>query len=297
MKLEIHGFEPSRVGDAVAVYNRLTLCTPFCYPITAEIFAEAVARRKEFDPAGFLIAYADGQPVGLIHAWLFERRGAKGGSILLFLAVERLVCRRLLSAALDYLRRRGAQVCEVMGNAPGTRMFYAGIHMGYEVSLWRGYYAAVNALEHEGFDLVCEGFIMSKTLAQEPEVEPPVAEVTLRLKPGEDTGPFYTQAAVEAYAGEENIGACHYHFLKRLSAHLGKGIGQITISLSEKYHRRRIGSALLSRAHQELYRMGVRTVILATNYELYLAIRMYEKLGYRKELIDLWVFAKYFDEA
>lgn len=294
--MEICRFEPSRVGDIVALYNWMTVRAPYCYPIAPDIFNEAVAGRTEFDPEGFFIAYDKGRPAGLLHAWMCERNGATGGSILLFLACDRHVCRALLAAALDFMKCRGSRRCEVMGNAPGTRLFYGGVHLGLEACLWRGYYAAINALEHAGFDLVCEGFIMSMPMDQEPVLVPPADGVALSIKPDGDAGSFYTNATVEARLGEERIGGCRFHFLKRLSAHLGKGVGQITIAIDEKYHRRKIGSALLTRAHQELYRMGARTVILATNYELYPAIRMYEKLGYRKELIDLWVFARDFDD-
>ncbi len=294
--MEIRAFDPSLAADAVAVYNWMTARTPYCYPLTPDIFAEAVTDRKEFNPEGFFIAYAGGRPQGLIHAWTFERNGATGGSILLFLAQDRLVCRELLAAALDHMKRRGARSCEVMGNAPGSHFFYRGVHLGFEVCLWRGYYAAINALERAGFDLVCDGFFMSRQLDGDAGDAPPPEGITLAIRPGEDAGSFYTNARVEARLGDEPIGGCRFHLLKRLSAHLGRGIGQITIGIDEKHHRRKIGSALLARAHGELFRLGARTVILATNHELYPAIRMYEKLGYRKEVAELRVYAGDFDE-
>ena len=187
-------------------------------------------------------------------------------------------------------------VCEVMGNFSGGRLFYAGVHMGCEVCLWNGYYAAVNALKRLNFELTLHGFIMACEMQAEPEAQQPAAEITFKLAPQEDTGSFHTNARVEAYLGDERIGACNYHFLKRLSQHLGRGIGQITIAVDERYHRRKIGSALQTRAHRELFRLGARKVILATNYRVYPAIKMYEKLGYRKELVDLFMFTGYLAE-
>ncbi len=289
--MTIRRFEPTMANDVVAIYNHVTVRTPFCYPITAELFAEAVTMRKEFDPAGLLVAYADGRPAGLIHAHAIESNGAAQGCVALFLANQRAVCQRLLAAALAHLRQRGARGCSVTAN-PAARVFYAGVFMGMEVLLWRGYYAVINSLEREAFDQTCEGFIMSKSLEREPDVEPYPADITMRINHDEDSGSFYTNDSIEAYAGEERIGACPYHFLKRLSSHRGQGIGQIGISVDARYHRRRIGSALLTRAHRELYRMGAKTVILATNYALYPAIKLYEKLGYRQELIPLRCYAK-----
>ena len=77
MRIEVRCFEPAMTGDAVAVYNRLTTRTPFCYPITPEIFAEAVSAKSIFEPAGFFVAYAEGQAGGADpRAGLRERRQA-----------------------------------------------------------------------------------------------------------------------------------------------------------------------------------------------------------------------------
>ena len=40
--------------------------------------------------------------------------------------------------------------------------------------------------------------------------------------------------------------------------------------------------------------MGVMQVILATNYQAYPALKLYEKTGYKKELMELYDFTGYF---
>ena len=296
MPLEVRCFEPAMVGDIVAAYNRLTARAPLCYPITPEIFAESVTAKSAFHPEGFFVARLDGKCAGLIHAMEFEKAGRKEGSICLYVAEERGACRALLASAVAFLKERGAARCHVMGNAPGAQAFYAGLHTGYEVCLWRGYYQSVLALEHAGFELTCHGFLMSLALDREPEQVTPTIDVSLRVTRHPDAGSFYTKAVVEAFIGEEKVGNCGFYFLKRVSQHLGQGVGQITISVKEQYRRRRIASGLLSRAHRELWALGARRVVLATNYELYPAIQLYEKTGYRKEIVDFYIYTGYFDE-
>lgn len=296
MSVEVRPFENSMLQDVVTVYNQLTSKTPFCYPLTPEMFTEAVISKKSFNPEEFFVAYENGKPKGFIHSAVHAKQGHTNGGILLFLAEERLVCRALVSSALKYLGKKGAVVCHVMGDKSGNAEFYAGVHMGYEVVLWQGFFAVVNELQKQRFDLVRQGFIMSKNMDAEPEILPPASGVSLKVEQKDDTGSFYTNGIVKAFAGETEIGACHFHILKRLSKYLGQGVGQITISVNSKYHHQGLGQALLSRAHAEMYRMEARKIILATNYSLYPAIKMYEKLGYKKELIELLVYIGYMEE-
>jgi ribosomal protein S18 acetylase RimI-like enzyme len=276
-------------GDVVTVYNRRTAHTPYCYPLDEGLLEAAVTSHPDFEPDGFFVAYDRGRPVGLIHTGLVERDDETHGAIMLFLADGRRACNALLDRGLGFLRRGGAEICHVMAQESRNDRFYAGVHMGYEVALWQGYFAVANALERKGFEPVRLGFMMEKDLDSEPEPVPPGAGIEIRVSRDEDTGELYTNGSVTAHDGDARIGACWFRQLKKLSAHLGKGIGQIGIGVDEEYRRRGVATALLSRAHLELYRDGARRVILATNYAAYPAIRLYKKLGYLENLVNLLV--------
>ncbi|MFC1671874.1 GNAT family N-acetyltransferase [Planctomycetota bacterium] len=287
--MKVRSFEPSMSHDVVTVYNRMTSNAPYCYPLDEGLFETAVTSHPDFAPDGFFVAYDGETPVGLIHTGFVERNGETHGAIMLFLAEDRGVCDILLDRGLGFLRRRGVEVCHVMAQESGNMRFYSGVHMGYEVALWQGYFAVVSALRRRGFESARLGFMMAKALDSEPEPISPGTEVDIRITRGEGTNPFYTNGRVEAYAGEERIGLCGFYLLKQLSAYLGKGIGQIDIGVNEQYRRLGVATALLSRAHLELYRDGARRVILATNYAAYPAIRLYRKLGYIEDTVNLLV--------
>ena len=296
MSIKVKCYQPAMLLDVVNVYNQLTAKTPYCYPITPEVFTEAVTSKDIFDPAGFFVAFDGGKPAGFLHVRILEKAGRTEGGIQMFLAEDRSACRKLLSEAIDFLKRGGAAVCHVMAFESKNQKFYAGVHMGYEVPLWEGYYPVAAALRKRGFELVREGFVMSMPLNAGDEILEPGIDVSFSVNHTDDAGSFYTNGVVETGISGEKIGSCDFHFLKRLSRHLGKNIGQIAIRVNEQYHRKGIGSGLLSRAHQQLFDKGARKVILTTNYSLYPAIRLYEKLGYRKELIKTFAFKGYLNE-
>jgi len=295
--LEISPFEPSIAEDIAHFYNRATSLTPFCYPVTSDILDEAVFSKSDFEPEGLFVAVERGEVKGFIHAGCLETApdDPKKGSIFLFIAQERDVCLALLDKAVHSLKARGAQVCHTMSNDSESNRYYSGVHMGYEVALWQGFYQVVAAFErHPDFDLTRQRFFMSLSMAHQPDVVEPRMEVRFAVEDKGRTGSFYSTAEVCAVADGERLGACTFHYLDRLSAHLGTGIGQIQIGVDERYRRKGIASALLSRAHRELYSRGARKVILTTNYELYPAMKLYEKTGYSREPVNAPVYTAHF---
>ncbi|MDP6356565.1 MAG: GNAT family N-acetyltransferase [Planctomycetota bacterium] len=277
-----------------SVYNRLTYRTPYCYPLTPELLREAVTAKDGFDPAGFFVACRDGSPLGFLHAGLIGE-DRRTGSVFLFIAEDRDACYALLDAALDFFKRGGVTHCYTMSNLSLSNDYYAGVHMGYEVGLWSGFYQVCEVFRRRGFELIRERFVMRRDLAERPDEAVSDEAFELAVEPEPDTGSFYTNGAVVARDSGRCIGRCGYHMLTQVSRHFGRGIGQITMGVDEEYHGKGVGAAMLTRAHCELHDQGARQVILTTNYAFYPAIRFYEKLGYRKELIHLPVYAAYFE--
>ncbi len=288
--IEISTYTPSLNSAAAAAYNELTAFTPYCYPLTPEIFMEAIAGRQEFDPSGFFLAWRNGKPAGLLHAGFKDANARKQrtGSIFLFLANEREASQELYGRAVAYLKRGGAGSIEaVSAHVSGSNDFYSGVYMGLEVCLWGGMPEVMNTFRRNGLEPSLLGFIMSLRLPAEPAVERPGSGAEIRVERQTGRGSLILSGTAAAFEDGEPIGTCGFHYFPRLSEHLGKGIGQITISVREGYRRKNVGSALLTTAHRELFALGARKVILATNYSLYPALCLYQKLGYAKELIGL----------
>ena len=286
--VEIAPYAEDKIEDVLRIYNAVTVFTPYCYPLTEEVFREAVVSNPLFRADGFAIAYSGGVPQGFIHCGVFEPTCHENtGAIYLFLASDRIVCHRLLDTAVEFFAERGVTTCYALCPESHSGRFYAGIHIGYEVSLWQGFYPVVAAFERSPiFDRAREGFIMSMDMDTQPEQAEASIDVTIEVERQPDTGSLYTNATVLARVGGEEAGRCSFHLLKRLSDHLGKGIGQITMGVNERYRRKGIGLAILTRAHRELYNIGARRMLLGTNYQLYPAIKLYEKAGYRQEPIN-----------
>jgi ribosomal protein S18 acetylase RimI-like enzyme len=292
--IEIRTIQRAATEDVVTVYNTATVFTPYCYPLTESLFEEAVTGKECFDPSGFFVAYRARKPVGFIHAGLLD--DPEQGSIFLFIAEEREACRRLLAAAVAWMRERSAKTCFTMSNLSMSNKFWGGIHMGYEVGLWQGFYEVTAAFRRNAFfDLTRERFVMTRALDAEPAAGSPTADISMQVRKDNDTGSVYTNGTVNAMAGDTQVGWCGFHLLKRLSEHLGRGIGQITVAVDSRFRRRGIGSALLAEAHRRLYALGARKVMLTTNYQLFPAIKLYEKHGYRKELVHMPVFTGYLE--
>jgi GNAT superfamily N-acetyltransferase len=291
--LEIKSLTVELLPDVVDVYNRLTNFTPYCFPLTPDLFQTQVMAKKNFNSESCWLAYQAGKPAGYLHAGIIEKKEppspARHGSIYLFLADDREVAQALFRQAILFFKANKLKTYYAVAvHWSESNRFYGGIHMGIEVCLWRGFYIVRNVLQRAGADSICDGFIMSKRLDTMPEIEAPSADVTVRVEHAPDNNPLLANGKVTAWHEDRKAGGCYFSYLKELSRHLGKGIGQFTMGVDSSFRRKNIGTALLTRAHAELYQMGVRKMILATNYSLYPAICMYEKLGYRKEIIDLY---------
>ena len=297
--IEIAPYTEDKLEDVLRIYNAETVFTPYCYPLTEEVFREAVVSNPLFRADGFILAYSNGAPRGFIHCGVLEAtRHENTGAIYLFLASDRVVCHRLLDTAVEFFAERGVTTCFAMCPESRSGRFYAGIHIGYEVSLWQGFYQVVAAFERSPiFDRTREGFNMSMDMDTQPEQAEALIDLTVDVEHQPDTGSLYTNATVWARVKGEEAGRCSFHFLKRLSDHMGKGVGQITMGVDERYRRKRVGLAILTRAHRELYNIGARKMLLGTNYQLYPAIKLYQKAGYRQEPINRLNYWGYLGDA
>jgi len=289
--IKVRNFEEGMLGDVVSLYNWLTHNTPYCYPLTDELFVEAVTGKDEFDPAGFLVAMDGDKPMGFLHAG-FADRDAKTGGIYLFLADAREACHALLGAALDHFRELDVNVCYSASNLSGSERFYSGVHLGCEVGQWQGFYQVSAAFRHFGFDLVRERFVMAADLPGRPP-DRGFDGIDFQVVREPDTGSFHTNAKVVGLLDGKEAGNCPFYMLTQVSAHLGFGIGQVRISVAPEFQGKGLGAALVNAVHQQLFDMGVRRSILTTNYQLYRAIRFWSKMGYVKQEINLPVFAKH----
>ena len=141
-------FRSFRNGDPpalAALWNRAVPARATAHPLCGHKFDTHVVSKPHFDAAGLIVAERDDQIVGFAHAGFGpedlggppHRLGHALGTIAQLVldaeAAEEDVGGRLIAAAEDYLRRRGAQVLYAGGQYP-LNPFYWGIYGGSECS-------------------------------------------------------------------------------------------------------------------------------------------------------------------
>jgi GNAT superfamily N-acetyltransferase len=280
------------------IYNRATVFAPYTLPLDQRIVNEHLAPFCAVN-ATLCGAGVAGKAEAIIHASCYSGPGdvfgdpAPVGIIHVLLGNEAALAAQLLRRAEDWFRHHDI-----------TRLYTCTYHQnpyqfvlhGAEAYIWAGAYAAVNAFRHLNYDVELDNVCMRLPLTEPPAVftpdlPPEMAEITWRESSERDDF-LATTGKFEAIQSGESMGVCGYQYLKALSTHLHKGLGQFYISAAAQVHGLGIGMALLTRAHRKLYELGARQVNLVTNQSLYRAIQFYTKAGYQAEVIHGYWFSK-----
>ncbi len=278
----------------IEIYNRATTYAPYTIPLTQEVVdlrLEPFCQKNEFT-----LAIGLGQnEEGIIHASRFDGEADVNGDKpsfgmihLLFASSTRLAC-HLLEQAEGWFREQGLTKIQACGWQQNPWQFV--LH-GAESYVWGGAYPTINAFRRMDYDIELDVVVMSLEMTEEPTVVYPNLPGFLMVDvPGVDDI-FARTGEFRAYIHDKPVGVCGYQYLKAISNHYQKGLGQIYISADSKLHGQGVGPALLNHAHRALFQLGARRVILTTNQALFRAIKFYEKHGYRAEVIRGYWYTK-----
>ena len=160
---------------------------------------------------------------------------------------------------------------------------------GTESYCFGGLYPTRNAFTRQNWDLELDIVNMYMDMPSEPEIINSDAAI---IEEGQTESDLAISGVFRVKKDDEVLASCGYTYLKEISAHFGRGIGQIWIYSQQTTHGQGYGLHVMTAAHNRLYGLGARRVILATNNALFRAIKFYEKLGYKSEIIHAFTFTK-----
>lgn len=308
-------FSPSHLPALVAFLNRVLAGHRHWAPITEADFAERVLVQPGFDPKGLILAWAEQQVVGGIHAIkpapaMPSHRDAEPRHHIAWLAVEpgyrsQRVGYRLLDAAENYL-----YYCPVYFAAQNTPFY------GIQERLWVPWYGStermgVSALNDKelvawlgrrGYLVVNAGDVsMAASLhGRERPEDPGLAGRGLRLvtiterEPWLGDEPFYQLRAWSYNGGRQYQGL--------VVADGDRAVGSIVwyplpdaetaalgwIGLERPYRSLRFGSYLLDRALVEMANRGyLRVEVHVHSKDNVEAFSLFRRRGF--SVIDYWV--------
>ena len=276
------------------IYNRATVYAPYTIPLDEKVISLRLAPYCKENETFCAIGLGKGEE-GIIHVSKYAGELSVNGDqpplgmIHLLMANTNNIATWLLLQAENWCREQGLTHIHSCGWQQNPWQY---ILHGSEAYIWGGMYPAVNAFHRRNFDLELDVVVMSLDLPTEPALtQPELSDIdftdTTRL---DDC--FALTGEIKALRDGKQVGVCGYQFLRAISNHIHKGLGQIYISADSNLHGQGVGPALLTRAHHRLYQLGARRVTLVTNISLFRAIKFYEKLGYQAETIRGYWFQK-----
>ncbi|MDH3717524.1 MAG: GNAT family N-acetyltransferase [Planctomycetota bacterium] len=139
--VECRSFRNSDPPHLVTIWEDARENQPFIRKLTVELLDELVFSKPYFDPEGLIVAVADQQPVGFVHAGFgpsedLSRLDQRCG-VISMLAVQHRpdqanISAQLLQRGEQYLHERGAEKIYALGNGTNSP-FYTGLYGGSDL--------------------------------------------------------------------------------------------------------------------------------------------------------------------
>jgi len=272
----------------IAIFNRLTKYAPYTIPLTPELVAHHISPTSVNGEHLILIG-KNAQEEGIIHVGYPHENNYGCGLIYLLFADGNNIAEFLLREAETWFKTKGLNVVRACNWRPNP---YKYILHGQETYVWGGATATLNAYRRLNYDVDNDTIIMICDMPLEPAVNIPKIPDLILKEMDESENDLVRTGSIKAFIGELQVGYCHYYLLKSISAHFRYPLGQIAIDTKEEFHGRGLGNALLMSAHRKLYQAGARHVMLHTVQALFRAVKLYEKSGYKAQVIKGYCFSK-----
>ena len=276
----------------IDIFNKCTQYAPYSIPLSLHLVQEYIVPFRQSHEDYAMIG-DNGRGKGILHigkqARLEKGGDEKIGVIYMLFGENNDITQYLLEKAEEWFLDKGLKKVLSFWWYPNP---YQYILHGSEIYGWAGAYPMMNAFRRLNYDLASDILVMRRDLASEPEIPSPQIDGLEFVVRREMDNELAIAGTVMAKVKGKEIGYCGFQYLKAISARLRKGIGQIAIGANQEFHGMGIGTALITHAHIQLYQLGARQVILATNQSLFRAIKFYEKMGYQPEPIRAYAFSK-----
>jgi ribosomal protein S18 acetylase RimI-like enzyme len=276
-------------------------------PITTGLFEQMVLAKQHFDPAGLIVALAEEQPVGFVHAGFGPSDDERslstelGTTQLLILNAEHRqpeLADALLQVAERYLRGRGATVIYAGGIRP-LNGFYLGLYGGSELpgvlvsdaafsqACRRGNYREIDRVVIWQRELTSFRAPVTRTQRQlrrefsiREEVSPPAENWWSAMTIGAFDRLRFSLAGS---AGGDALAEVWFWDIEPLST--GWGIataGLVDLHVATARRRQGLATFLLSEAFAKLANRGVLRVEAQTMQTNEAALALYKNLGFEK---------------
>ena len=274
----------------IDIYNRRFIFAPYTLPLTKDLFENHVLKTYNENSQMILIGH-NPKGEGIIHTGWFcpDNSEDKIGMIYILAGDNNNITESLLREAEEWFKSKKISRVQTCLWRPSPYKF---ILHGAETYTWAGEISAINAYRRLNYDILLESVIMIADIDTEPVVTiPDIAGLSFEVEDLTENELVRT-GKVKAFINGDEAGSCTYFYLKAISNHFNKPIGQIAIGIKNNFYGKGLGQALLLSAHNELYKLGARKVMLHTAQHLFRAIKLYEKTGYKEQNIRAFCFEK-----
>jgi ribosomal protein S18 acetylase RimI-like enzyme len=276
-------------------------------PVSAAVLEQLVFAKPYFDPEGLIIAFAENEPVGFIHAGFGagDEQTAldtdTGTTYLLMLRArhrDAVLADELLIRAENYLRGRGAKVIYAGGIRP-QNAFYLGLYGRSELpgilvsdpvahdACRRGGYREIDRVHVLQLELASYRPAFSRVqrqLSREVSIIEVASPATASWWEACTTCAFERiHFSLAPAGGGERLASVGFWDIEPLSTAWGAPTaGMLDLEVSAQRRRQGIATFLLSEAFARLRTRGVMRVEAQTMQQNAPAIALYEKLGFAK---------------
>jgi len=277
-------------------------------PVSNDLFEQLVFAKLYFDPAGLILAYEDGQPVGFAHAGFGPTEAQDDVShqwgvtslILVHPEYERSeVPDGLLQQCEAYLQKMGAKVLYGGGVQP-LNPFYLGLYGGAELpGVLDSDQVGQRTFVAGGYREIDRTVIFHRSLSDfQAVIDRQQMQIRRRMVVEVTTDPptrtwweactlgsfELTRFVVVPRGGETPVASATFRAMEPIGAghHLGYSTGLIDLQVEPSYRRHGLAVYLLSEVFRQFQRQGIETVEVQTMEHNAAALGVYEKLGFRR---------------
>jgi ribosomal protein S18 acetylase RimI-like enzyme len=295
--LAIEQFSRDRAEDVARIFCESTAAHRYCGLLTPEIVLDRLCVPSYFDPAGLLIAYRGGRPIGYAHGTFGKPQAGEtrlnygiGNIRALFFPPDDIEAgRALLEHLIAYLAGRGATDLQGWGSLAGYP-FYRGLYLGTEPVLSTSHAHAIIRLVQAGFCVNQYSIFLTRPMEAPPPSAPASPQVDLAEAPlgFSTTWDAETWAGLEpmqttAWRGDRQVAQITWALLHDLTPKHGHPVGSIAaLRVDDTCRRQGIARTLVLEVMRQCHYAGAREVAVATTQENTGALHTYYACGFEE---------------
>ncbi len=295
MSFSIETYDRKYLDGMTVLYNAETDFEAHIAPLNPERFVELVERKSYFDATGLFVAVESGRVVGWIHACIAA--GSEGHHapenkiprirMLIYPRDQLKVGSALVAEATEWLKKSGQKQFLAIHAEVGYP-FYRGLWLGCEPMCPMTLPHVQLVLEVGGYKntqesifMVVEVCSLPKEVCADMEVEFVESAAEMVHEPMRESWVGFEPMRTRALVDNEPVGSIGWVILPHVAERLGAPCMNIWgLGVSTEHRRKKIATALVSRAMAQSYKLGARFASVTTQLWNAPAHATYAKLGF-----------------